>query len=186
MKLAFYDLETTGTDKEKNGVHQIAMILVTPTDASEINFSVRPREGCVGSQEALDICGKTVEELRAYPEMRQVHADILHRLNRYCDKFNPKDKFTLIGYNNRGFDDDFFRRWFADCGDNYYGSWFWPNTIDVMVLATQHLLDRRPDMPNFKLHTVARELGIDVDDTKLHDALYDVNLTKQMYEILTK
>lgn len=40
-------------------------------------------------------------------------------------------------------------------------------------------------MPNFKLKTVAKELGLDVEDDKLHDARYDVLLTRDIYRIVT-
>ena len=69
-------------------------------------------------------------------------------------------------------------------GDNYFYSWFWVNSIDVMVLATQHLMELRPDMPDFKQETVARALGIDLDPSKLHDAAYDIYLTKEIYKKL--
>ena len=41
-------------------------------------------------------------------------------------------------------------------------------------------------MTDFKLKTVAKQLGIIVDESKLHDAKYDIILTKQIYEIVTK
>ena len=40
-------------------------------------------------------------------------------------------------------------------------------------------------MPNFQLHTVAQTLGLEVDESKLHDASYDVLLTRQIYRIVT-
>ena len=71
-------------------------------------------------------------------------------------------------------------------GDNYFGSWFWSNSLDVMVLATYYLLDRRSKMENFRLATVAREMGIDIENEKLHDAFYDLYLTKSIYDKVTK
>jgi DNA polymerase-3 subunit epsilon len=70
-------------------------------------------------------------------------------------------------------------------GDNYFGSWFWSNTLDVMVLATAFLATRRPDMENFKLSTVAKTLGIEVKDDSLHNAMYDIDLTKAIFNIVT-
>jgi DNA polymerase-3 subunit epsilon len=37
-------------------------------------------------------------------------------------------------------------------------------------------------MENFKLKTVAQEMGIEVDESKLHDAKYDLELTYQIYQ----
>lgn len=51
-----------------------------------------------------------------------------------------------------------------------------------MVLATPFLAEARSQMPNFKQGTVAKYLGIPVDDTKLHDALYDIEICKAIYD----
>lgn len=99
-------------------------------------------------------------------------------------KYNKTDKFFLVGYNNASFDNQFLRGFFLQNGDNYFGSWFWSNSVDVMVLASQYLLAERPLMPNFKLSTVAAQLGVVVSEDKLHDALYDVDLTRDAYHIM--
>ena len=36
-------------------------------------------------------------------------------------------------------------------------------------------------MPNFKQSTVAAALGIELDEKRLHDSLYDIELCKQIY-----
>jgi DNA polymerase-3 subunit epsilon len=40
-------------------------------------------------------------------------------------------------------------------------------------------------MIDFKLKTVAKELGLWVDETRLHDAEYDIELTRSVYRIVT-
>ena len=90
------------------------------------------------------------------------------------------------GYNNASFDNQFFREFFAQNRDKYFGSWFWSNSFDVMVLATPYLAERRADMANFKLSTVADTLGIKVEEDKLHDAMYDIYLTKAIFDIVCK
>lgn len=65
-------------------------------------------------------------------------------------------------------------------------AWFWSNSIDVMVLASAYLATRRPDMENFKLSTVAKTLGVNVDNESLHNALYDIRLTKAVFDIVTR
>lgn len=184
MKIAYVDLETTGTDVATNGIHQIAMILQTPDETVEFNWNVRPREGCVGKQEALDICGKTAEELKAYPAMSSVFFEIVDELDKRCSRFDKKDKFFFVGY-NANFDNQFLRRFWDDNSDNYFGSYFFSNVIDVMTLAGLRLMDVRPTMLNFKLLTAAQALGAEIDESQAHDALYDCRLAKQMFEILT-
>ena len=70
-------------------------------------------------------------------------------------------------------------------GDTFFGSYFWSDSIDVLVLASEYLEDRRVDMPSFKLKRVATELGIVFDKTDLHGALFDAMLTRQIYRIVT-
>ena len=53
-----------------------------------------------------------------------------------------------------------------------------------MVLASHHLASRRYEMKNFKLATVAKFMGVNVDDEALHDAFYDIYLTKEIYKII--
>lgn len=107
-------------------------------------------------------------------------------LDKYVDKYNKKDKFFLVGYNNAAFDNQFLRGFFLQNGDNYFGSYFWSNSIDVMVLASAYIADRRADMENFKLSTVAKFLGVSVSDDSLHNALYDIELTRAVYEIVKR
>ena len=116
--------------------------------------------------------------------MRDVYHALVDMLGKYVDKFNRKDKFFLVGYNNAAFDNNFLRGFFLQNGDEYFGSWFWSNSVDVMVLASNYLLDRRAEMENFKLSTVAKFLNIAVEDDALHDAQYDIELTKLIYDIV--
>lgn len=134
--------------------------------------------------EALAVGGVTREEIDAYPPMEEVYCKLVALLSRYVSKYNKADKFFLVGYNNASFDNQFLRGFFLQNGDNYFGSWFWSNSVDVMVLASQYLLAERPLMPNFKLSTVAAQLGVVVSEDKLHDALYDVDLTRDAYHIM--
>lgn len=41
-------------------------------------------------------------------------------------------------------------------------------------------------MANFKLSTVAATLGIKVEEDKLHDAMYDIYLTKAIFDIVCR
>ena len=53
---------------------------------------------------------------------------------------------------------DSLKAFFVQNGDNYFYSWFWVNSIDVMVLFTQHLMRKRHEMTDFKQETVARAM----------------------------
>lgn len=182
----FYALETTGVDERKHGIHQISgFVEVNGFIAETFNFKVAPHPKCLVDPAALKVANVTEEQIRNYDPMKVVHDLFIAMLGKYCDRYSRTDKIWLVGFNNRKFDDAFLRAWFTHNGNDFFGAWFWPDSLDVLVLASQHLLEVRRNMISFKLKAVAKQLGIEVDETKLHDALYDISLTYQIYKIIT-
>ena len=182
----FLDLETTGVNPRKHSVHQISgLVEIDDKIVEEFNYYTQPHPKAKYEPAALRIAGKTEEELKSYPPMKEVHKIFTTMLSKYVDKYNPKNKAFIAGFNNKAFDDFFIRAWFEQCGDEFFGSWFYPDTLDVMVLASEYLLYRRAQMPSFKLKRVAIELGMEVIKERLHDSSYDVELTRQIYRIVT-
>ena len=183
MKLLFFDLETTGTLVNKHGIHQISGMVVIDGEVKEtFNLHVQPNPQALIEPAALEVGGVTEAQIKAYPPMGVIYNQFVDMLSKYADRYNKKDKFFLVGYNNTSFDNQFLRAWFIQNGDKFFGSWFWANSIDVMVMATPYLADQRADMENFKQGTVAKTLGIAIDDSKLHDALYDIEVCKAIYD----
>lgn len=172
-KLLFFDLETTGVKFWRNGIHQIGGIVdIDGHEAERFDIRLAPNPAATIEQEALDVAGVTLEQVQSYQPM---------------NKFDKRDKMYLVGYNNAGFDNSFLRALFQQCGDKYFGSWFYPNCMDVYVMVTPFLMGVRNDMENFKLMTVARTMGIEINEDKLHDATYDIELTRDIfYKIINK
>ena len=182
-KLFLFDLETTGVKFWKNGIHQIAGAIIIDGEIKEhFDYKVQPNIDAEIEQEALDVGKVTREQIMSYAPMQDIYKQMVKMLGKYIDKFDKFDKIHLTGYNNAPFDNQFLRAWFKQNGDNYFGSWFWSDSIDVMCLASNYMRDKRSSMPNFKQSTVARELGIQVDESKLHNSKYD---TEILYKIFT-
>lgn len=182
----FYDVETTGENPNKHSLHQVAgLIEVDEQVVEEFNIYSRPHPKAILEPEALNICKVTREQLQSYPDMRDAKNEFCRILAKYINKYDKSSKAYLVGYNNCGFDNRFLRMWFTLCDDPYFGSWFWADSRDTLVLASEYLENRRTSMPNFQLHTVAQTLGLEVDASRLHDASYDVLLTRQIYRIVT-
>lgn len=181
MKLLYLDVETTGTDPKKNGIIQISGIIEIDGEEKEtFDFPVQPFESDVIEQSALDVNKVERAFLQELPSAATVYGQLIALLSKYVDRFNKRDKFVVVGY-NAAFDTQFLREWFAKNGDKYYGSWFWHPYVDVMTLTMAFNLDSRPTLPDFKLITVAKFLGFAIDEAGLHNALYDVLLTKLIY-----
>jgi DNA polymerase-3 subunit epsilon len=186
MKLFFLDIETTGVRYWKNGIHQISGCIEIDGELKEsFDFKVCPFKDAIIENDALATSHVTREQILNYPPMFDVYMNLSTLLSKYVDKYNKTDKFFLVGYNCASFDNQFLRAWFVQNGDNYFGSWFWSSTLDVMVLAAEYLKHRRHAMIDFKLKTVAAELGIDVDESRLHDGSYDIELTRRIYHLTT-
>ncbi|MFC0183330.1 DNA polymerase-3 subunit epsilon [Pseudarcicella hirudinis] len=183
-KILFFDIETTGLDNQKNGIHQLACIVdIDGKEAERFNLKLKPFKDDVIEEQALAIGNVTYEQITGpdYLEPTYQKNKLCDILKKYVDKFDKLDKMHLAGYNNASFDNQFLRRLFEKCGDNYFGSWFWSDSIDVMVLSSYKFQNKRSQMPNFKLGTVAQYSGIKVQDDGLHDALYDIELTRKIY-----
>lgn len=180
-KLCFIDCETTGVDPVKNALIQIAGIVVI--DGAEIetfDCRCRPFADDTIVPSALEVVGMSFDEVMSAGAPVESYKFITKILSRHVDKFEKRDKFFFLGWNGI-FDSNFVREWFKKNGDNYYGSFFsWP-TIDVAVLAAHALMHVRPEFEDFRLETVARYLGIDVDRFDLHDALSDIRITREIY-----
>lgn len=204
-KIIYYDLETTGTDVKLSSIRQISgLIEIDGKVVDNFDYLVKPIpknlpeypnrkwvddrmsiDGVIydkGAIEMMKTQGLSYEIIQTYEDSTKVYNDLTKKLLKYVDKYNKKDKFHLIGFNNRFFDDPFFRVFFIENGDNYFGSYFWADSIDALCLASHALMNQRTTMVDFKLMTVAKQLGIDVDETKLHEATYDLYLTKLIYE----
>jgi len=185
MKLFYFYLETTGVLHWRNGIHQIAGIIEVDGEIKEtFNFKVRPNPAATIDDKALEVGGVTKEQVLAYEPMENVYKQLTQLLGKYVNKYDKSDKFYLVGFNNARFDDAFFKAFFVQNKDNYFNSWFWIESIDVMVLAAEKLRPIRKTMPNFKLSTVAKFMGIDVSEKKLHEASYDIELTYLIYQKL--
>jgi DNA polymerase-3 subunit epsilon len=183
MTNVFLDTETTGTDPVKNGIIQLSGIIVVDGNEETFDLKMKPFPADEIDDRALQVTGTTREELEARTMLGfDGYREFLRLLGRHIDKFDKHDKAYMIGY-NVGFDDQFLRAWFKKAGDTYFGSWFWWPPIDVAVLAAMKLRDRRHELPDFKQGTVAKALGIEVDDTRLHDALYDIGICRKIFEV---
>jgi DNA polymerase-3 subunit epsilon len=182
----FYDLETTGLDHRKHGIHHLAGVVEIDGEVvEEFDLKAQPNPKAQITPEALSVCGVTLDTLKSYPPMGTTFKKFVTLINKYIDPYDPKSKAYLVGFNNRAFDDFFLRAWFDQNCNAFYSAYFWADSLDVMTLAGQYLINRRQSMPSFKLKRVAIELGIGVDKDKLHDASYDVHLTREIYRIVT-
>ena len=176
-KILYFDTETTGLDPVKQDIIQIAgIIVIDGIVQEEFEFKVKPFSFDNISQEALDVHGYNVENLKTFPEPHEVHCQLIDIFSKYVDRYDTNDKFTPAGYNVH-FDMDFLQQFFIKNNDVYFGSWMNWKKVDPLPLL--HYLDfcGRISLPNYKLSTVCQHFGIEI---KAHDALGDIKATREL------
>jgi len=195
QKLVFIDVETTGVNPESNGITQISGCVQIGQDlVTTFDYFVRPFHQDVIDASALEVTGLDRRQFlppehpdflvvpgQHFEDPREVYVRLQTLFKTYVDQYDKSDKFQFVGYNAHSFDMPFMRRFWEKNNDRFFGSWFWYPCLDVMLLWAQILHPVRAELPNFKLATVARHCGIEVDDNRLHDSQYDIELTRELW-----
>ena len=188
MKIAYIDIETTGLSIYKAGIVQIGCILEIDNQVkATLNLEITPFPEDAWEEKARGMIiakGKNPDDPKRDKPFIAYQKFIIV-LDKFVNKFDPKDKFHFCGYNSNSFDMPFMRRFFTKNKDKFFGSYFFNPSLDIMLLAAVKLRSKRASMENFKLVTVAKTIGIAVEEEKLHDALYDIEITREMFKRLT-
>ena len=185
MKLAFIDMETTGTNHLIHTIWNFAAVFQTPGHEPEaFSFRCSPVPGAILDPKSLELGGVSKEELLQYEPPKSCLLSLRDVMGKYVDPYNKLDKFYFLAYNSP-FDMNFLREWFRQLEDSYFGSWFWFPDICIMRKAAHSLIGQRHRLSNFQLLTVAKHLGLEVDEKEAHDALYDVELAREIYTKIT-
>lgn len=185
MKVLWIDTETTGLDSERHGIIQLAaMVEIDGEVVDEREWRVRPT-GKSYDPKALEVNGITPAEIAEYPTTQEVKLDVESWFERYIERFDRSDKFTVGAYNAE-FDMRFLSAWSRiEIGegrflkDSYWpGSWIRTGKyIDPLrVVPVLEYWGVIPELPNHKLTTMAEHFGASVEGA--HDAMVDIRLTR--------
>lgn len=108
-------------------------------------------------------------------------ADIRTMLEEYVNPYNKTDKFTACGY-NVSFDLGFLHSFFQKCGDLFFYSFVFKQTLDLLPVVIFLQRAGLIEVENCKLETVCKHFDIEV---VAHNAWADVAATRELYEKLT-
>ena len=155
MKVVFFDLETTGTLVNKHGIHQISGMIVIDGEVKE----------------TFDFKVQPNPKAEIVQEALDVAGVTKEQILSYPAMGYVYGQFTAIlnkyvdKYNKQ---DKFFLAGYnnASFDNQFLRAWFL-------------------QMENFKQGTVAKALGIEIDESRLHDALYDIQVCKSIYDIVS-
>ena len=121
-KIIFIDTETGGVNAEKSALIQLSGIIeVDGTEKEKFNFYIRPFENSEVNEKALEVQGRTLEELgtEKYIDESIIYQEFLEILDKYIDKYDKNDKFIVAGYNVK-FDIDILKALFERNNNNFF------------------------------------------------------------------
>ena len=185
-KIIFIDTETGGVNAEKSALIQLSGIIeVNGVEKEKFNFYIKPFENSEVNEKALEVQGRTFEELRTdkYIDESIVYKKFLEILDKYIDKYDKDDKFIVAGYNVK-FDIDILKALFERNNNKFLFSYFNSSMLDplysVRLLQVAGML---PVLENNKLETWCKYFNIEL---KAHDSLQDITATKKLIEKLVE
>jgi len=185
-KIIFIDTETGGINAEKSALIQLSGIIeVDGAEKEKFNFYIKPFENSEVNEKALEVQGRTLEELgtEKYIDESIIYKKFLEILDKYIDKYDKNDKFIVAGYNVK-FDIDILKALFERNNNKFLFSYFNSSMLDplysVRLLQVAGML---PVLENNKLETWCKYFNIEL---KAHDSLQDITATKKLIEKLVE
>lgn len=179
-KIIFIDTETGGVNPEKAALIQLSGIIrIDKKDVEKFNFYIKPFENSEVNEKALEVQGRTLEELKTdkYVEEKEVYKQFIKLLDKYIDKYDRTDKFIVAGYNVR-FDVDILKAFFQRHGNNFLFSYLDSSMLDPLYsIRLLQIAEVLPVLENNKLETWCKHFGIEL---KAHDSLEDIEATKKL------
>lgn len=179
-KIIFIDTETGGVNPEKSALIQLSGIIrIDKKDVEKFNFYIKPFENSEVNEKALEVQGRTLDELKAekYIEEKEVYKQFINLLDKYIDKYDKTDKFIVAGYNVR-FDVDILKALFQRHGNNFLFSYLDSSMLDPLYsIRLLQIAGILPVLENNKLETWCKHFGIEL---KTHDSLEDIVATKKL------
>lgn len=180
MKLLWLDTETTGLNKDKCDITQIAGIVIIDGEEKErFDFHCQPVNWENIEPVALEKTNMTVEKLKTFPMPQEVYTNFVALLDKYIDKYNKEDKFYMAGHNVQ-FDFEFVKTLFKKMGSDYFGSYFFYKTVDLMAFCTILHTAGLINLTSWSLESIAKYLEVPFD-SNLHDAAVDIDLTRKCF-----
>jgi len=183
IKRLYLDVETTGLDHELCGLTQVAFVIeIDGREMASANFNVRPFEGAEVHKKALEVTGKTYDEVMSYPREDEVFATMLVMLKEYINPMIYGDDFTLIAYNAE-FDQNFMIAWFGRMGKKY-ANYINYRKVDPLALLRILHVEGMANLPGYKLIEVYK--AIFNEEFEAHDADADIKATIRVHKYLVE
>lgn len=185
-KILWVDVETTGFSPRRNGIISIAAFMMVGGVIDPVNGRFVAEMNPVGREiedSALAVNGFTRERIEAARDWAEVAREFAAWLASFSTEF-PMEKYALGGY-VVSFDLGMIRGWLESTTPYGFDSFIQPYPMDVCEMAKKSLHPSLCLLPNKKLITVSKALGVDLGD-KAHDAEADILATIEVWKKLVE
>jgi DNA polymerase III alpha subunit (gram-positive type) len=184
-----WDTETEGLNLVRSRPWQISYALFKGTQRIDLVDKFIRWDDINVSKEAADVTGFNLEK---YKDLAEDPKKVFSDFGEYL--FD--ESIINVGHNILGFDiymDKVARRL---SGASHTWAYL-KNSIDTLALAKGSKGSHKPDFENFlawqfamlkakgrgnKLVDLAKELGVEVDEKRLHDSSYDIEINYQVFQ----
>lgn len=177
-KILWIDLETTGIDKNQNGICQIAALIEIDNkivDQFESKMRTRKRVDL----KALEVTGFTFDQVtKSFPDPTIVFNQFVSFLSKYGRAGDKQNRFIMAGY-NAPFDLDFLSQWFQEMTGGPYTYWDYLqfSPIDPLPICRAMRYAGIIDTVDTKLESICKHFEIPID---AHDAMSDIKATREL------
>lgn len=184
--LLFIDFETTGLDPIRHSIHRMAgQVVVDGKLACVFDYKMKPDPLKNIDKQSLDIANVALSDIKNYPNPVEGFIQFSREVVwPFVRTDVPSSKLFIIAYNAGALEMPFMREWYRSMhvSRKEFASHFHSGFIDVMSMATQYFMQMERHIASYSLSNIASVLGIKVDASLLHNPVYDVELTRQVYE----
>jgi DNA polymerase III epsilon subunit-like protein len=188
MKLAFLDVETTSLNPSLGEVTEVAIIIddgESRKNLGKISLKFRPTKWDNIDPKSLEVTGKTIEDLEAYPDRDESFQKLIEFLDEHINKYDRDDKLYQVAH-NLWFDNGFLRQMFFNYNEkhnskHYYFSYFYIEGFDTIAFMTYFKILLHKEFENMKLGTLCKALKIPIDESKTHSSWYDTILLRKLF-----
>lgn len=101
-------------------------------------------------------------------------------MDKHVDKYNKDDKFVVLAYNAR-FDERHIINLFHKNENKYIGAYFKAPFVCINEFSLLALNGELSIIKNRKLSTLAKLLGLEIDDKYIHQAWYDAKIAARVF-----
>jgi DNA polymerase III subunit epsilon len=171
------DCETSGLSPKDHAIIQLAAAIEIDGEIVDTcNILMSPESKLVDAK-ALQVNGRTVEELATFQSQKQGWVEFRNFLAKHGEEGNKAKRYIPAGYNNK-FDLEFIQQWHEEQADVYaFWQYLQHNPIDPFGAVVSLWRLGKLDIPDCKLGTVCGYFGIEI---QAHDAMSDLLATREL------